>query len=119
MLAHTAEGKVDSAALWHKCMKEVALTESQPGTNGAAGFGHLLGGYSAGYYGYLYSKVFSSDMFIRFKEAGLLNSAVGKSYRDLILATGGTKDSMEVLVQFLGRNPDVNAFLIEIGAVTK
>jgi len=119
MLAHTAEGKVDSAALWHKCMKEIALTESQPGTNGAAGFGHLLGGYSAGYYGYLYSKVFSSDMFIRFQEAGLLNSAVGKSYRDLILATGGTKDSMEVLVQFLGRNPDVNAFLIEIGAVTK
>jgi oligopeptidase A len=54
-------------------------------------------------------------MFIRFQEAGLLNSAVGKSYRDLILATGGTKDSMEVLVQFLGRNPDVNAFLIEIG----
>jgi len=118
MLAHTAVGKVDSAALWHKCMKEVALTESQPGTNGAAGFGHLLGGYSAGYYGYLYSKVFSSDMFIKFKDAGLLNSSVGKSYRDLILATGGTKDSMEVLVQFLGRNPDSNAFLVEIGAIT-
>lgn len=37
--------------VWNKCMKEVAMFEPQKGTNGAASFGHIVGGYSAGYYG--------------------------------------------------------------------
>jgi len=117
MLVHTAEGKVDTAALWAKCCEEIALTPAQPGTNGAAGFGHIVGGYSAGYYGYLWSKVYSSDMFMQFKKEGVLNPKLGRRYRDLILASGGTRDAMDYLVEFLGRQPQQDAFLIEIGAV--
>lgn len=96
-------------------MKEVALFEDLPDTNGAASFGHLVGGYSAGYYGYLWSKVYSCDMFDKFKSEGLLNKTIGKRYRDYILATGGTRDSMDALVDFLERSPSSDAFLKDLG----
>jgi len=119
MVIHTTVGSVDTAKEWHKSMSEIGLMTPQPGTNGAAGFGHLMGGYSAGYYGYLWSKVYSCDMFTRFKEEGVLNPKTGKEYRDLILAPGGTRDAMDYLKEFLGRDPNPDAFLEEIGAKTQ
>lgn len=116
MQVHTAVGSVDTAKLWAKSFEEVGLTAVQPGTNGAAGFGHIMGGYSAGYYGYLWSKVYSSDMFTRFKKEGVLNAKIGREYRDYILAPGGTRDAMESIKQFLKRDPNPDAFLQEIGA---
>jgi Zn-dependent oligopeptidase len=104
MRIHTTNGPINTAAEWAKTMKEIALFEELPGTNGAASFGHIVGGYSAGYYGYLWAKVYSCDMFDRFKKEGLFNKTVGKSYREHILAPGGTQDSMDGLVAFLGRN---------------
>eukprot|EP01116_Phalansterium_solitarium_P020301 TRINITY_DN5937_c0_g1_i1.p1 TRINITY_DN5937_c0_g1~~TRINITY_DN5937_c0_g1_i1.p1 ORF type:complete len:776 (+),score=281.64 TRINITY_DN5937_c0_g1_i1:314-2329(+) len=117
MLVHTApDGVVNSAELWQQCMKDIALTESQPGTNGAATFGHIMGGYSAGYYGYLWSKVYSSDMFVRFKNEGVLNKTLGKRYREKILLPGGSRDAMDMITDFLERAPNQDAFLEEIGA---
>jgi len=116
MLVHTAHGHVDTQKVWFETMKEVALFDEIADTNGAAGFGHIVGGYSAGYYGYLWSKVYSCDMFDRFLKEGIFSKTVGKAYRDLILAPGGTRDSMESLLQFLGRAPNSDAFLKEIGA---
>jgi len=115
MLAHTTKGKVDTAALWFKCMQEISLFDCQPGTNGAAGFAHLIGGYSAGYYGYLWSKVYSCDMFAHFKNHGVMNPKIGKQYRDIILASGGTRDASELIKEFLGREPTQDAFLADIG----
>ena len=115
MLVHTVEGQVNTMELWHKCMREVALFEETEKTNAAASFGHIVGGYSAGYYGYLWSKVYSCDMFEKFKSEGLLNREIGMKYRKYILATGGTRDSMDALVDFLGRQPSSDAFLKDIG----
>jgi thimet oligopeptidase len=115
MLIHTAKDPVNLAEVWGKCMKEIAHFPIQPGTNGAAGFAHLVGGYSAGYYGYLWSEVYSSDMFLRFKNEGVLSPKTGKDYRDYILAPGGSADSMEGLKKFLGRDPSDVPFLKELG----
>ncbi len=83
-------------------------------THFQAGFGHLFG-YDAGYYGYLWSRVFGDDMFTRFEEPGASVAAVGREYRTGILELGGTKDAEELVKSFLGREPNADAFLRELG----
>ena len=79
-----------------------------------AGFGHLMG-YDAGYYGYLWSKVFATDMFTRFEKEGLLNSKTGTAYRRSILEKGSSEDEVKLVERFLGRKVNDKAFLREIG----
>lgn len=110
-----SQPETDTAALWHKLKTEVSLVGSTPGTNPSASFGHLAGGYDAQYYGYLYSEVFSADMFSRFKKEGILSPKVGKEYREVILSRGGSVDSITSLVEFLGREPTQEAFLEHLG----
>lgn len=108
---------IDTAALYDQFRQKYTGISAPPGTNGAASFGHLMGGYDAQYYGYLYSQVFSADMFTQFKKAGVLSKEVGRKYRDSILAPGGTRDSMDSLIEFLGREPVQEPFLISIGVL--
>jgi thimet oligopeptidase len=88
------------------------------GTNRLASFGHLMGGYDAGYYGYLWAKVYGDDMFSVFQEEGVLNPAVGERYRREVLEQGGARDAIEHLRRFLGREPSSDAFLRNLGIVT-
>jgi len=108
----------DTSALWTKLTGEVFLIQdnAQLG-NPAATFGHLVGGYDAQYYGYLFSEVFSDDMFAVFKqsEGGVMSEKIGKKYREIILSPGGSRDSSESLKLFLGREPSQNAFLTNKG----
>jgi len=116
MTVHTTNPPIDTKEVFTRLQKEIAGIEAPPNTNGSASFGHLVGGYSAGYYGYLWSKVFSSDMYLQFKNGeGPLDKNIGKKYRDIILAPGGDQDEMDYLIAFLGREPNPEAFLIEIG----
>jgi thimet oligopeptidase len=85
------------------------------GTFFAAGFGHLMGGYDAGYYGYLWSKVYGDDMFSRFEAEGITSPAVGADYRREILEQGGSRDGEDLLRNFLGREPSNAAFLRQLG----
>lgn len=83
-------------------------------TNFEAAFGHL-NGYAASYYGYLWSLVFSEDVFSVFEAKGLMNKETGKRYRDIIVAPGSTRNEMEILIEFLGREPNQEAFLKSLG----
>jgi thimet oligopeptidase len=84
------------------------------GTHFQSGFGHLFG-YDAGYYGYLWSRVFGDDMFTRFEAAGLLDRATGMHYRHTILERGGSVDGDVLVRDFLGREPNTDAFLRDLG----
>ena len=87
------------------------------GTHFAASFGHLMGGYDAGYYGYQWAKVYGDDMFSVFAEEGILSPEVGKRYRDEILAMGYSRDAMDHLRAFLGREPSPDAYLRKLGLI--
>ena len=83
-------------------------------THFQAGFGHLFG-YDAGYYGYLWSRVYGDDMFTRFEGAAASPEAVGREYRRRILEPGGALDGERLVKSFLGREPSPEAFLRELG----
>ena len=85
-----------------------------PGTHFQSGWGHLFG-YDARYYGYLWSHVFGDDMFTRFEGAGLLNPDLGAEYRRTVLERGGSVDGDQLVRDFLGREPNSDAFLRGLG----
>ncbi|HEX2152599.1 MAG TPA: M3 family metallopeptidase [Acidimicrobiia bacterium] len=99
----------------HRRATEVSLLPFHEGTFFPASFGHMLSGYDAGYYGYLWSEVYGDDMFSRFDEEGVTNPEVGADYRRAILEAGGTRDGMDLLTDFLGREPSNAAFLRKLG----
>ncbi len=93
----------------------LGLMPFHEGTFALASFGHLMGGYDAAYYGYMWSEVFGDDMFSRFEEEGVTNPAVGMAYRREVLERGGSVDADDMLTAFLGRDPDNTAFLRKLG----
>ena len=74
-----------------------------------------MGGYSAGYYSYLWSKVYAEDLFTRFEANGIMNEQVGLDYRQMILAPGGSKDPDVMVREFLSREPNSDAFMKSLG----
>ena len=105
--------KIQTADLWKSLWFELTGITASPG-NGLGSFGHLMGGYDSQYYGYLYSQVYSADLFSAF-EGKEFSAALGRKYRDEILAPGGSRDSMESLKLFLGREPNTKAFIKSLG----
>ncbi|KAF2835216.1 hypothetical protein M501DRAFT_456864 [Patellaria atrata CBS 101060] len=92
-----------------------SLGEGWDWGHGQATFGHLIGGYDAGYYGYLSSQVYSADMFYTVFESDPMNGTEGRRYRHTVLERGGSQDEMQTLVDFLGRKPEPDAFYRELG----
>lgn len=97
-----------------KVQADISLVPYVEGTHFQTAFGHLTG-YGASYYGYLWSKVYAQDMFSIFDENGILDTKTGIRYRDIILASGSSKDELQLVVEFLGREPNNEAFLKELG----
>lgn len=78
-------------------------------------FGSGMGGYSAGYYSYIWSEVLDSDAFEAFKERGLYDRTTAESFRREVLERGGTRDAMEMYKSFRGREPRVEPLLANRG----
>ncbi len=113
MTYHTSGPHVDTTAVWDRLAAELTPMPAVPETRPQASFGHLMGGYDAGYYGYLWSKVYAQDMFTAFLNGGLESPVVGMRYRRDILQPARTYDPDVEVKNFLGRPMNPNAFYAE------
>lgn len=107
------EQDLDVNAFEDEAMDEIGLIDEIIPRYKSAYFSHIFsGGYSAGYYSYIWSEVLDKDAFMAFVESGdLFNHDLANSFRYNILAKGGTLDPMEMYLNFRGKEPDVNALL--------
>lgn len=82
-------------------------------------FKHIFGsdGYASGYYTYLWAEVLDTDGFELFAEKGIFDPATAKSFRENILEMGGSRDPMELYVNFRGHEPSVDALLRNRGLI--
>ena len=94
----------------HSAQKVTTITYPKD-INHLAAFGHLLGGYDAAYYGYLWAEIIGDDLFSRFENEGVLSNSVGVDYKNKILKPGGTVPAENMVQDFLGRKWNDEAFL--------
>lgn len=79
-------------------------------------FSHIFaGGYAAGYYSYKWAEVLSSDAFSLFEEKGLFDAETGRRFLETILEQGGSREPMELFIEFRGREPQIDALLRHSG----
>ncbi len=108
----------DIFAFEDEVLAPTRILEKIPGTASSPSFAHIFaGGYSSGYYSYKWAEVLDADAFAYFKEKGLFNEEVARSYRDNILAKGGSEHPMELYKKFRGREPDPDALLKRDGLI--
>ncbi|KAI5289207.1 hypothetical protein KEM52_000864, partial [Ascosphaera acerosa] len=121
--SHEAVEALDPSATYNALRREITQLDgmdvydgsSDDWADGQATFGHLVGGYDVGYYGYLYSQVYSTDMFYTAFKSNPMDSVTGRKYRYTVLGRGGARDELEVLKEFLGREPSTEAFYEDLG----
>ena len=85
----------------------------------ANGFSHIFaGGYAAGYYSYKWAELLSADAFSKFEETSIFDKNAGKSFRDNILAKGGSQSAKANFEAFRGREARIDALLRHSGFLT-
>eukprot|EP00041_Stephanoeca_diplocostata_P029362 m.864539 g.864539 ORF g.864539 m.864539 type:complete len:261 (+) comp23547_c0_seq16:2075-2857(+) len=118
---------LDMQSLWTTLHADVAGYSPQPGTFFPSGWYHMVIGYDAGYWGYLWSEVWAYDALQKFDGLTLRSTdtaatsdgastlqAVGVQYRKCLLEPGASVSATDMLVNFLGRPPSMDAFFREV-----
>ncbi len=96
--------------------KEVAVMNPPSFNRFPHSFSHIFaGGYAAGYYSYKWAEVLSSDAFSAFEEKGIFDRETGLRFLSTILEQGGSRDPMELFIEFRGREPQIDALLRHSG----
>lgn len=105
-------GTPDAEELEAAAMKDIGLREEIAPRYRSSYFQHIFsGGYSAGYYAYIWAEVLDADAFEEFKAKGLFDQTTARAFRDNILAKGGTEDPMTLYKRFKGRTPEVQPLM--------
>lgn len=115
MSLHMADKTPDTTKVYFDLTKKIRALPLTKGTIPQASFGHIMGGYDAGYYGYLWSEVIAEDFFSEFEKNGIFNQETGLKFRREVLEKGGTVDEEKMAENFLGRPVDNTPFLRSIG----
>jgi len=106
----------DTAAFEKASLAKWGLMAEIPPRYRSPYFSHILGGYAAGYYSYIWSAVLDSDAFQAFKEKGnLFDPATAAKFRAEVLSKGGTEDPALLYQRFRGRDPKVEPLLVKRG----
>ncbi|PQA60953.1 M3 family metallopeptidase [Siphonobacter curvatus] len=122
MAYHTlAPGQTPSDVLTFEknAMDKIGLIEQIPPRYRSTYFQHSFsGGYSAGYYSYIWSAVLDADAFEVFKQKGLFDKKSAESFRKNVLERGGTDEPMKLYKNFRGAEPDIKPLLRRRGLLT-
>lgn len=110
MAFHTASGPVDVTRISDAMYEDMMGIRPIKGGHEPATIGHFMGGYDAGYYSYLWSKVYALNVFARFERDGLTNTTTGSAFRHWILEQGNMQDGDVLLRGFLGKEPGMDVF---------
>jgi peptidyl-dipeptidase Dcp len=103
-------------AFENNAMNEIGLISEIIPRYKSTYFSHIFdGGYSAGYYSYLWSEVLDADAFHAFEEKGIFDSETAKSFRENILSKGGSDEPMKLYHRFRGADPNPDYLLINRG----
>lgn len=103
-------------ALLDEVRREVAVVRPPAFNRFQHSFSHIFaGGYAAGYYSYKWAEVLSADAFSRFEEDGIFDPASSRAFLQTILEQGGSREPMELFVEFRGRKPGIEPLLRQAG----
>lgn len=106
----------DAPTFESKTLKERGLVDAITARHSSTHFAHVFaGGYSAGYYSYIWSGVLDTDAFDQFKQTELFNAEKALSFRKNILEKGGSEEPMELYKRFRGSEPSVEPLLRKRG----
>jgi peptidyl-dipeptidase Dcp len=108
--------EVDLNRFEKTALEKTELFPPVEGTNMSTSFSHLFaGGYAAGYYGYKWAEVLDADAFSFFTETGIFNPITAERFRKFILEKGGSEKPQDLYLNFRGKEPSIEAFLIRSG----
>lgn len=96
--------------------QQVAVIEPPSFNRFPHSFSHIFaGGYAAGYYSYKWAEVLSADAFAAFEETGIFDRDTGLRFLATVLEQGGSREPMELFIEFRGREPSIDALLRHSG----
>lgn len=103
----TRVGAIDVRAFEEQAMKKIGLIDEIIPRYRSTYFSHIFsGGYSAGYYAYLWAEVLDADAFQAFADKGVFDQETARLFRDNVLSKGNSDDPMELYKRFRGAEPD-------------
>jgi len=95
-----------------KIVQQNSILTKFKGYSMYTGFDHIFaGGYAAGYYSYIWAEILEADVFQKMKKDGILKPKTGQYYLEKVLEPGAKKPGMAIFKDYMGRNPDVQAFI--------
>lgn len=111
----TSTETVDAITFENQSLGKIGLMPEIVSRYRSTYFSHIIGGYAAGYYSYIWAEVLDSDAFEAFKEKGIFDQATAQSFMKNILERGGSDDPMTLYVKFRGKQPTIEPLLKKRG----